>query len=467
MISMLSAALVPVVDVLLLVLLSLVGAMIVHVIKSNAEPLETIGLAYPLGAGVVTWLVFGASLIGFRLTLLAVSVILAGSLAALVGVRATQAGPATRRDQAEQSGELSLWSDGLYGRGTVMVVLVATLLVGCWLSVGRSYSTYDATAGWAIKGYGIALEGDVRAGSTWGMWGLAYPLNIPLQVALFQLLDGDVLPGSKMIFPVYFCSLLLGGYTFWRKNRVSRPASLAGLLFMAANPLLFLHSTLGFANMPFATYIALGAIHGVAALDSNRSGEAMTSGLLFGLAGWTRPEGIGYALACGAVLFLASHVIHKHARGWISWIIPVVLLAIPWFALSMSSLQTSQLGVAMGGVMPSLRDGDYNLNYLAMEFRLFLDRASSPDNWGFLIPMLLFSYLFGLARFKRLRDVRAIAFAGVAGVVALIPFALFYVRSFTRAADFEDLLIRSFDRAFIPGAVLLILLAVMVSGKEL
>jgi hypothetical protein len=453
-------------DVLLLALLFLLGAMVTKLMGFHADLAEVASLAYPIGGGSATWVIFILSLAGLRLTGTSVALILVGVVALLFLALRIKSPQAKGGAPEEHPPRTHLGVGWPYGRAIVTAALVGTLLVAGWLSVGRSYSTYDATAGWAVKGYGIALEGDVRAASSWGMWGQAYPLNLSLQIGLFQFLDGDLLPGSKMIFPLYFVSLLLGAYLFWRRNRVPQAMCAAGLLFIAANPLLFLHGSLGFANLPFAVYLDLGVIYGASAVTSHRKDETLMSGLLLGLACWTRPEGIGYALGCMTALVVSSLLIHKRVVGLKSWILPIALIFSPWFGLSVSSVRTSQLGTAMGGVWPSLLAGQYNLDYLGMTFRVFLERAAAPNNWGFFIPMLIVFFVFGFAELRSAWNRETFVFAVATIVVALAPFFLFYVRSFTRASDFEALLIRSFDRAFIPGAVLLILLAVLVAGRE-
>lgn len=453
-------------DVLVLGLLFLIGVLFAGVVRLRAGVVEILSLGYPLGAGIVTWSMFILSLLGLHLDRSAGILILAGTTGLLIAVMAVRGSSSKDGGAGRSLRRLQSRHFLPFEREIVVSVIVVTLLVAGWLSVGRSYSTYDATAGWAVKGYGIALEGDVRAGSTWGIWGLAYPQNIPLQIALFEFLDGDLLPGSKMIFPVYFVSLLLACYGFWMKNRVSQPVRVAGLLFLAANPALFLNGTLGFANLPCAVYLVLGVIYGLSGVASGRKVEIMISGLLLGLACWTRPEGIVYAAGCVAVLIVASPRLHRRPRIWLLWLIPIALIATPWLALSADSLRASQLGTATGGVWSSVLDGDYNLNYLAMTFTIFLERAAAPDNWGFFVPMMIVFCVFGFAQLSRAQIRETITFAVLTVIVAILPFAFFYVRSFTRTADFGALLIRSFDRAFIPGAVMLILLCVLVAGRE-
>ena len=58
----------------------------------------------------------------------------------------------------------------------------------------------DSIQIWGAKGYGIAITGSIKDVTDWETNTLAYPLHVPVLVAFFRLLSGDLLPSSKLIF---------------------------------------------------------------------------------------------------------------------------------------------------------------------------------------------------------------------------------------------------------------------------
>ncbi len=102
------------------------------------------------------------------------------------------------------------------GAGLAILLCAGVILLAGVVSIGRGYSQYDDIANWALKGYGIAEERSIFGGNVWGGHTLEYPQNVPLQIALFRLVEGDLFPASKLTFTLSFASLLLGAYLFWR-----------------------------------------------------------------------------------------------------------------------------------------------------------------------------------------------------------------------------------------------------------
>jgi hypothetical protein len=330
------------------------------------------------------------------------------------------------------------------------------------LAVGRSYSSYDATAGWAVKGYGIGIEGTVFAADNWGMWGRAYPLNLPLQVALFGIFSDDQLPGSKLLHPLLYASLLAAVYQFWRRQHVHPQLAVVGVVFMASNPLVFLHSTLGLANLPFAVMLTLGALKLVEGVVLDDRQSDWLGGLLLATACWTRAEGIAYTAAILLGLGFSIWYLRRNRPRRLTFLIPVLLMAVSWFPFSWGSVSESHLGTAMGGFLDKLLAGQFNPRYLAEILRLYVVRGIVPSNLGLLFPVLAALLGPGLWEYRPSQYPLLTTLLVIAVVTAAMPVLLFYVRSFTRWLDFTELIIRSFDRATLPAIFMMIVTAVML-----
>jgi hypothetical protein len=288
-----------------------------------------------------------------------------------------------------------------------------------------------------------------------------------MQIGLFKLFSGDILPSSKAIYPIFAISFYLGCYRFWRKNRVPDLLALLGILFLATNPLIFLHSTVGYANLPFAFYIVSAALLTIEGFSKDDGRILLLSGVFYGLAAWTRAEGIGYCLLVILGILIAQWISGNRRLRLFPVLAPLIIFGGSWLIFGRSGIEESHLGNAMGGVVPEMMEGQFNLYELYIIPVLFVRRALSPDNWGYFIPITLLLVLLGIQRihFKRYPIVFSVLVTTV--IMILMPIGLFYVRSFT-IVDFEDfihLLTRSFDRAMIPGASMSVILAILMFGR--
>jgi len=447
--------------------LSALGVQLARAILGKSTWPELLGLAYPLGSGVLTWLLFILSWMGLRITALSLA---ATAAFALVG--ATWAAE-VRRKQVLQSATDSRRviredTGGTFvriGLGLAFAVLIAAALV---ISVGRSYAAYDAMAGWALKGYGIAASGSVLAGRDWGMWGLNYPLNIMLQVATFRLFGGDLLPESKLLFPVYLACVGLGIFSFWRRFRVAPALAAAGLMLIATNPVVFIQATNGYANLPFAAILTMGilaAIEGVLEGDPRRQ---IISGLLLGIGVWTRPEGFLYvALVAAAVAAVAR--LGRFGRVYpLAFTLPVIGLSVPWLVFALTHYELDPVWIQQGdtavlavtNLLEGISAGGAQLSTLYLIVRLFLERALLPENWGAYLPVV--TLLFALSAFARRTWARKeIPYLVAVSVITIaLPVALYLVLSIHGLPDFVLVLRRDFDRAYLPAYFMTNVLAI-------
>jgi len=234
------------------------GFLVIRNLRIQPSLLEVLSLSFPIGIGLLTLILFLSSWIGVPYTktnLIGIYISLFALLCCSAMFVWSKSGRHKAQSEAASAPEASLGLRMLFYSTLFLFFLVIT-----YLSVTRAYSTWDAIGIWGIKAYGIVKEGTIFAGERWGSHWLTYPLNITLQISIFRLLDGDVLPGSKLIFPMYFISLILGAYRFWKKHVEWKFAAL-GALLLASLPIVFKHGTIGYANLPFTAYLVIGLLH--------------------------------------------------------------------------------------------------------------------------------------------------------------------------------------------------------------
>jgi hypothetical protein len=442
-------------DLLIISALLILGAALAIAVAGRIDVMELLALGLPLGGGLLTWGVFLVSWAGVWITVStyimmgAILLFVAGSIAWRDGDLRTMAVLAKKRANRPRS-----------NRGTMAVssalVVTACLVLGIELviSAGRSYSIFDDMAIWSLKGYAIAAEKSIMAGQSWGGHGLAYPMNLPLLIGMFRQADGDVIPGSKLLFPLYGASLLIGCYRTWRRQGIPRSAGLTSVLFLQTIPVIFTHSTIGFANLPFTAYIVLGTLWCIEGLQEGRWRIAVVGAMMLGLAGWTRPEGIGFGVAI--LLALVGAIVLGRRKIQLSplWLAPALIIPGVWLFFAHGYVAGDQAGRALQQFAQAVAQGRLPVAGLQRIGGFFVGRVASLQIWGFLWLAVVLLAFVG-ARGHSLSSNAVPLMATVAAVVAWIfPVGLFFVASLSEP-DFATFLDVSFDRAFLPAAFLM------------
>ena len=441
-------------DLAVLGALLLLGVVIVRAILESPSRLEIASLSFPMGAGLYTLAVFVIGWLGFKYTVPSAITVYLALLTAGVGIRLL-----SRRRKANASKRQSTpggpsAAEGFGLPNPILVVFAVLFVLEAYLAVGRSYSTWDAAAMWSVKGYGIALEGSIFAGERWGAHALAYPLNIHLLISLFKLGSGDLLPGSKLIFPLFQASLLLGCVAFWLRRSVRTTIALLGLLVLATVPVFVLHATLGFANLPMTCYLVLGAIWGIQGIFENSPKARVLSGILLGLASWTIVEGFLFSTAIVMSLVGARWLAGRGKLDPITWLLPFVVVSGAWMAFYLSyGASGSQAMGAVRKALASITEGDLNLTELRLIFGYLRRYIFRLDIWGLIFPVGILLFILNWRSFSRSRSPDLIAGLFMFSATGLLTLMLFYLRSFV-VDDFLALLERGFPRGFLQTAFL-------------
>jgi hypothetical protein len=454
------------IDLLTLGGMGLLGFLVVFPILSQPDQLEALSLSIPVGMGLLTWVLFIISWAGVPLVLPSVVITYLALLCpALFGYwfmrKSRIRGTSDTRAASFISRNTRLFSGPkLQTVGWMSILLLFGVVT--FISVGRSYSTFDDIAIWALKGYGIAYEGTIFAQEKLGGHGLSYPLNIPLAVTTFKLASGDVLPGSKLIFPILSGALLFGSFRFWQRRKVNEITALGGVLLLLTVPQIFTHTTLGFANMPFTTYLVLGVLWSIEGLTGKSPGSLLLGGLLLALAGWTRPEGFLFALLLIGGLCVGSFKNMPKRIHLVFWFLPVLVIPGVWLIFGNSYIKSDQIGGALTAFGQQLLRGHLNLTHLISIASFGIKQILTPKIWGCVFP-LSFLLIIGSIR----RGYPLIAFPLILATLAAIltPVGLFFIEA-ANEGDFNTFLNVSFDRAFFPAAFLIAILAIMVWGTR-
>jgi hypothetical protein len=187
-------------------------------------------------------------------------------------------------------------------RAAVPLLLAAIVAIAFTAMNARAGFVTDGFNIWAAKAKVLAIEGhlDPRDGEPQRLGRVAdYPPVVPLTEALVaERRDRFDFGAAKLVFPVFFVSLLAGT---WALARRLPPASAAwAVAIVALLPAVSTDWNVGgFADLPLAAAVATGAGAWMRRSD-DRSTSPAAGGCVAGILPLIKPEGF-ILLACGAL----------------------------------------------------------------------------------------------------------------------------------------------------------------------
>jgi hypothetical protein len=416
------------IDVLILGGLFLLGYVLIRAILGKVDLLAILCLSIGLGGGLLSWSLFVISWAGVELKAGTIFLVFAFLTLLFAGIawrtRASNSNGKQAEKTIQKPGEV--W----FTRG-IWIITGLLILAVVYLAVGLSYFGWDDISNWAVKGYGIALQGTIFAGKDWGMVGLSYPMNLPLLIALFRIIDGDALPGSKLLFPLFYAGLLIGCYRFWILNGLKQWSAALGTLLLASTPILFTHAYMGYANLPFTFYLIMGILWCVDGLKEGGSRKILLGGILLAFALWTRPEGIAMVAGIVAALWFARILTSTNKRGLLILIIPLILVGIPWLIFLKTHPTASGQGYDLAGLaIKGILAGQFHWSAFYTIFRYIAGQMLRFLDWG-ILPMLVGLMFILKFRPRRIqKDVVRMALLSTAMVLGVILIGLHYMAAF-------------------------------------
>jgi hypothetical protein len=414
--------------------------------------LEHIALGYGLGVGSLTWLLFLLSWAGVPLTvptiLLAFFALAAGSLLVrkFLGKRVS---PSPRTIPADSS----WWQGRLDIAGWALLGVFGFVLFT--ISVGLSYYLWDAMAIWSVKGYGIGLEGSIFAARQWGSKGIAYPLNLPIAISVFYRFDGDLLPGSKLLFPGFFIALLAGLRVYLR--RLNLPVLLAwGTVFAVGTVPLFLqYSMVGYANLASAYYYALGLMWLGIGLSAGDGRRVVVGALLLAFSIWTRLEGQEFWLIAivGLALLWGRQMIGK--KQALGIVVPALVIGGSWVLFGRFNHAATGETAVLSSALTRMLHGELHplAVYQILRFTGYL--VVKTRVYGIIVPAAVGLSLLATVFSSRARRERLSMTLLVAGLLTGLGVMFMYYLTSYDPAGLEWWLGTGYDRMLF-GAVILL-----------
>ena len=451
-----------VLDILSILLIFLLGASIALTIDQSIQWIDLIAVGIPIGGGILSWFIFIESWAGIPISLSLYFFSWLGIFFIVQFIRKVL----LKKNELIGWPDLNLRRAGVWLRNhphllAIILVVAFLFLSSLIISIGRGYSIFDGIVNWALKGYGIAFERTVFAGQKWGGHSLEYPQNIHILIALFRILDGDVLPGSKMLFPLFTLSLISGCYSLWRTVGITIEHAILGMLIVFSIPFLFLHSTIGWGNLIFSTYLVLAVCYLVVGVQLNQPRKFLIAGFLLSFAVWTRPEGIGYVLPLGILFVGARWASRKSRISEFVWLLPIALVSVSWLGFSSRSLSRGEIGQVLDAFFRSLLSGDVEFDSLRYILEYAYEQFTTIDTWGLVYYLIVLFIALSFLRISSWKN-SSIILTFISGLIAFaVPIFMFYAAAYSKN-DMATFLWASFNRAQFPSAILLFSSAFMV-----
>jgi len=339
----------------------------------------------------------------------------------------------------------------------ILIVIIGGLYI--FLAVGSGIHATDSYVLWGPKGTGLASEG-LSGVITRGTNTTVYPLHIPMLIGMLMDTFGDTLPAIKLIFPVYFLSLLLVVYGLLKERSDSMLAGLSTLV-LATMPVLARHARIGYANLPLTFYLVVGVILFVRALSESQPNSQrvllLVSGAFLALAIWTRPEGlwlvIGIMIAGLTWLCLSGEFKHLH-NIWLVALAPLLV----WAGWKVTS---NRFYVVIDPVEGNLENivqqfsmGTYHIKDFSLILSYFLRQFYDFQTWGAVgLGSLIALITIFLSTNKQDSKFWILLMTSVSSLVIII--AIYYVFSFDQVYDMGWWLGTGFSRMIMPGMTLL------------
>ena len=240
-----------------------------------------------------------------------------------------------------------------------LVLLLGSAAGFFLLTVTRPYGTFDAYAIWNLKARFMFIDPQhwQNAFSTALNWKTQpdYPLLVPLNVLrLWELLGAEVPRAGALLSASYTFGLVGLIFAAFYRLRDLGQAALAGIL-MLATPAVLMIGTAQTADLPLAYSMLAAALMFYLAVGEPHPGYIILSGLMGGLAAWTKNEGIVFLILL-ALSALGMWFKHPRRLAWMVIGLALPLAAVLVFKLQYAPPNDLMAGQSLATILPKLVD---------------------------------------------------------------------------------------------------------------
>ena len=275
------------------------------------------------------------------------------------------------------------------------VVFVVGISAYYWIVFARIYphGDYDAQAIWNLRARSIYRSADNWENAFSPLinrnFHMDYPLLIPLSVVGgWNTLGGEVLRVPAVLSVLFLFSMAGIVFSGMAYLRSGSQAAIA-VIVLLATPSLLLFSTFQTADIPLTYFLLASMSLLILASDKNNQGLLFLSGLMAGLAAWTKNEGLPFILIMAVCTVFIFRL--RQARTQLLFFLAgtaLPLLIIVLFKVFVSANNDLFANNGLAAIVSKLFDP---ARYIQISTHLLSELIHLGD-WPFSIIVVLFVY---------------------------------------------------------------------------
>jgi hypothetical protein len=217
-------------------------------------------------------------------------------------------------------------------------------------------------------------------------------------------------------------------------------------------PFLYHHMTIGWGNLIFSTYLVLAVFYCTIGHATERMSMNFIGGFLLAFAAWTRPEGIGYAVAIAVFFTLVNWARKKQVT--IYWTLPILIISASWLSFSFGALRSDEIGDVIGSFWDAIFRGEIAFDQIGHIIQYAFEQWTDTNIWGYLFYSLPLLFIVNIISLGSRLKISTLLVAGGGLISISIPLFMFFVASFSKS-NMSTFLWASFNRSQFHGLILL------------
>lgn len=225
-------------------------------------------------------------------------------------------------------------------------LIIINFAVVVFLTVLFPIRFWDAISCWSLKGKAFFIDeiiSNFYTAHDYGFSHTSYPLYLPLIQTWLLSWMGEINENIlKLIFPIFYSSLLFSLYYFFRQ-RVRKLLSIIFVFIISALPIIVDHGYIEYTNLLFSVAMLLAVYFFYIGKTMNgKTTFLILSAIFFSIMALTRSEGIIYVILFIIInLFFFLSGLQKKDRSvknLLNFLMPLavfIIFMVPWYLLKL------------------------------------------------------------------------------------------------------------------------------------
>lgn len=321
-----------------LILTLILGSLVLVLIRAKLNIFEHVFLGVTIGLGLVTQILFILDVINIRYSVASILTTLVVINVLLVSITYRKIISFIRNVNIPSVSK-DMLNRRILNLNTGICLAIVFFIAGAFVKslywpvwFWDALALYDYRAKIFFEAQGIANSIDISS-----LAPHSYPPMTSLAHTFIYILGG-INANPQFIYPLFYLSLIAIFYITLR-NECSTRVSLVTTLFLTTIPAFVSFAANAYTNLPYAFYLGMGSVYLYRFTKEKDISLLIISGILMGLAGWTRSPTEQFFIANVFTVTLWCFVKRKFIYAPILLTLIYCLFAIPWRIYTVEVLQ--------------------------------------------------------------------------------------------------------------------------------